>query len=80
MTEQLPAILQSGVLVASTDTYMVPALIADLGDQASWRYAEFFTADINNDTRRAYARASNRFFAWCEQQCDGVDRAADGPG
>ena len=44
MTEQLPAILQSGALVASTDTYIVPALIADLGDQASWRYVEFFTA------------------------------------
>ena len=36
----------------------VPALIADLGDQANWRYVEFFTANINNDhTRRAYARA-----------------------
>jgi site-specific recombinase XerD len=47
----------------------VPALIADLGDQASWRYVEFFTANINNDhTRRAYARACNRFFAWCEQR------------
>ena len=69
MTEQLPAILQSGALVASTDTYIVPALIADLGDQASWRYVEFFTANINNDhTRRAYARACNRFFAWCEQR------------
>jgi len=32
----------------------VPALI---GEQASWRYVEFFTAYINNDhTRRAYPR------------------------
>jgi site-specific recombinase XerD len=65
----LPAIVQSAVLLASTDTYIVPALIADLGDQASWRYIEFFTANINNDhTRRADARACNRFFAWCEQR------------
>ena len=38
------------------DTYIVPALIADLGEAANWRYVEFFTANINNDhTRRAYA-------------------------
>jgi hypothetical protein len=43
----------------------VPALITDAGgDQAGWRYVEFFTANINNDhTRRAYARACSRFFA-----------------
>ena len=29
MTDQLPAILQPGALVAPTDTYIVPALIAD---------------------------------------------------
>jgi hypothetical protein len=47
----------------------VPALIADLGDAANWRYVEFFTANINNDhTHRAYARACSRFFAWCENR------------
>ena len=52
------------------DTYIVPALITDAGgEQAGWRYVEFFTANINNDhTRRAYARACSRFFAWCEQR------------
>ena len=70
MSDQLPAIVQPGALTTqSDDTYIVPALIADLGDQASWRYVEFFTANINNDhTRRAYARACKRFFAWCEQR------------
>jgi site-specific recombinase XerD len=35
--------------------------------RASRRYVEFFAANINNDhTRRAYARACNGFFAWCE--------------
>jgi hypothetical protein len=43
---------------------VVPALIADIGDDASWRYVEFFTANIRNPhTRRAYARACSRFFA-----------------
>jgi len=42
---------------APAGTYIVPALItAAGGDQAAWRYVEFFTANINNDhTRRAYA-------------------------
>jgi len=45
----------------------VPALIAAAGEQASWRYVEFFTANIRNpNTRRAYARACARFLAWCE--------------
>jgi hypothetical protein len=44
----------------------VPLLITDLGDQAAWRYVEFFTANIRNpNTRRAYARACVRFFGWC---------------
>ena len=47
----------------------MPALIADLGDEAAWRYVEFFTANIRNPhTRRAYARACSRFFAWCDDR------------
>ena len=69
MSDQLPAIIQPGALIAPTDTCIVPALIAAAGDQAGWRYVEFFTANIHNDhTRRAYARACGRFFAWCEQR------------
>src|SRR5579859_452432 len=66
--DQLPAVVQPTALTNRTDTYtVVPALIATLGDQASWRYVEFFTANIRNPhTRRAYARACSRFFAWCE--------------
>jgi site-specific recombinase XerD len=44
-------------------------IVADLGNHASWRYVEFFTANIRNPhTRRAYARACSRFFAWCDQR------------
>ena len=64
---QLPAVIEPAPVptLAPADTYIVPAL----GDQANWRYVEFFTANINNDhTRRAYARACSRFFAWCENR------------
>jgi site-specific recombinase XerD len=48
---------------------LVPALIADAGDAAGWRYVKFFTANIRNpNTRRAYARACGRFFTWCEDR------------
>ena len=67
--ENLPAVTAPGTLTTQIDTYMVPALIADLGEPAAWRYVEFFTANIRNpNTRRAYARACSRFFAWCEDR------------
>jgi len=68
--DQLPAtIVQSGITADQRAPNVVPALIADLGEEAAWRYVEFFTANIRNpNTRRAYARACNRFFAWCEDQ------------
>jgi site-specific recombinase XerD len=64
---QLPATIASAEITADQRApNVVPALIADLGDEA-WRYVEFFTANIRNPhTRPAYARACNRFFAWCE--------------
>jgi site-specific recombinase XerD len=68
-SDQLPAIIRPGALAASDDTHLVPALIADAGDQAAWRYVEFFTANIRNaNTRRAYARACHQFFAWCDER------------
>jgi len=67
--DQLPATIPSGTLTTPADLPMVPALIADLGDQANWRYVEFFTANIRNpNTRRAYARACARFLAWCDDR------------
>jgi len=80
--DQLPAIIEPSappVLATPADTYIVPALITDAGgDQAAWRYVEFFAANINNDhTRRAYARACSRFFAWCENR--GLSLAAIRP-
>ena len=34
----------------ATDTYIVPSLIADLGDAAGWRYVEFFTGNTTMTT------------------------------
>ena len=46
---------------------VIPATIADAGDQASHRFFEFFTANIRNPhTRRAYHRAALGFFAWTQ--------------
>jgi site-specific recombinase XerD len=61
--------LPSAEVPALRDMHVVPALIADCGEDAGWRYVEFFTANIRNpNTRRAYARACARFFAWCEDR------------
>jgi site-specific recombinase XerD len=71
--EQLPAVVQPAAAPAPArvqPALVVPALVTDAGgENAGWRYVEFFTANINNGhTRRAYARACNRFFAWCEDR------------
>jgi site-specific recombinase XerD len=70
MTEHLPAIIppaQPSVLTPLPSPELIPTLIAAAGDQAIWRYIDFFTANIRNpNTRRAYARACTTFFAWCD--------------
>jgi site-specific recombinase XerD len=44
-----------------------PVLVTALGERASYRFLEFFTANIRNPhTRRAYARAAAEFFDWLE--------------
>jgi hypothetical protein len=44
-----------------------PALVAAVGERASYRFLELFTAQIRNPhTRRAYARAATGFFDWLE--------------
>jgi integrase/recombinase XerD len=54
---------------AKIEAKNVPALFLDAGEKASWRFIEFFTANIRNrNTREAYARAVIRFSEWCEQK------------
>jgi site-specific recombinase XerD len=46
-----------------------PVLIAAAGDRATYRFLEFFTAQIRNPhTRRAYVRALGDFCAWLEER------------
>jgi len=48
-------------------TSHAPALVAAAGERASYRFLEFFRAQIRNPhTRRAYARAATEFFDWLE--------------
>ena len=70
MNDLLPVTRTDAVAASSpAAAHVVPALVASLGDTASWRYVEFFTANIRNpNTRRAYARACRQFFAWCEDR------------
>ena len=48
---------------------ILPSLIARAGERASWRFVEFFTANIRNkNTRAAYVQATGQFFAWCDKR------------
>jgi integrase/recombinase XerD len=48
---------------------LLPAPISSLGEKAQKAFVDFFTASIENDnTRKAYLRATYRFFAWCEDR------------
>jgi site-specific recombinase XerD len=78
MTDQLPTIITPGALTPLPAPELISTLIAGAGDQASWRYIDFFTSNIRSpNTRRAYTRACHRFFAWCDE-C-GLSRATIRP-
>jgi site-specific recombinase XerD len=72
MTEPLPVLQElpkSQVLAPLPGGHLVPAIIGDAGEDAAWRYIDFFTSNIRNpNTRRAYARACSQFFAWCDER------------
>lgn len=47
----------------------LPVLIASADDRAQLRFLEFFAANIRNlNKRRAYARGTGEFLAWCTQR------------
>ncbi len=47
----------------------IPSIIAAAGDRASFRFVEFFTANIrNHNTRVSYGRALRDFCIWCEER------------
>lgn len=48
MTDQLPAIIEPSGIAERPGGHLVPAPIANAGDQTAWRYIDFFTAHIRN--------------------------------
>ncbi|MFN9300843.1 MAG: tyrosine-type recombinase/integrase [Acidobacteriota bacterium] len=47
----------------------LPAIISAAGERASFRFIEFFTANIRNpNTRVSYGRAVREFCHWCEDR------------
>jgi len=57
------------VIAKSSSSLPIPVTIAGAGEKASWRFVEFFTANIRNpNTRAAYGRAVAAFCAWCEKR------------
>ncbi len=65
---KLPALAASGA----------PALVTALGERASYRFLEFFTANIRNPhTRRAYARAARENVRWRTRRCSASVRHGD---
>jgi site-specific recombinase XerD len=63
----IPAVKPPRISCAIAAEIIVPAIVADAGDQAARRFLEFFAATIRNkNTRTAYLHAVSRFFAWCE--------------
>lgn len=52
---------------------VVPVLVAGSGRNATLRFLDFFTTQIENDnTRAAYLRAAREFLAWCDGQNIGL--------
>ena len=63
----IPAADSRKISATVAASIVVPAIVADAGDQAARRFLEFFAATIRNkNTRMAYLHAVGRFFAWCE--------------
>ena len=54
--------------LVKAESFQVPALIADIGPEATKRYFEFFTVPIRNkNTRIAYYHAIGQFLDWCQR-------------
>jgi len=65
----VPDILSNVPAISLPDIGIVPATIAKAGPDAGRRFLEFLTAHIRNkNTRLAYARALQQFFAWCAER------------
>jgi site-specific recombinase XerD len=65
--ELIPCPISTSAALTPSAVAAVPAIVAAAGEDAAWRFLDFFTAQIPNDnTRLAYKRAVDQFFAWCQ--------------
>jgi hypothetical protein len=46
----------------------LPTMLAHASERTLRRFLEFFTVNIRNANTRAYLRAANSFFRWCEER------------
>jgi site-specific recombinase XerD len=54
--------------IKRAESFQVPAIIADVGPEATKRFFEFFTVPIRNkNTRIAYYQAISQFLDWCQR-------------
>jgi site-specific recombinase XerD len=57
---------EAALTVAKAEPFQVPAIVAEVGPEATKRFFEFFTVPIRNkNTRIAYYHAIGRFLDWC---------------
>jgi site-specific recombinase XerD len=62
-------IVRSNTTIQPAKQKTIPPLIVDAGDRASYLFAKFFSAEIENEnTQDAYKQAVNQFSWWCEQR------------
>jgi hypothetical protein len=65
---------ESALGLVKAESFQVPALIADIGPEATKRYFEFFTVPIRNkDTRIASYHDIGQFLDWCQRRLKVAD-------
>jgi site-specific recombinase XerD len=57
---------EAALTVARAESFQVPAIVAEVGPEATKKFFEFFTVPIRNkNTRIAYYHAIGQFLTWC---------------
>jgi site-specific recombinase XerD len=59
---------ERALVLHKAESFQVPAIIAEVGPEATKRFFEFFTVPIRNkNTRSAYYQAIGQFLDWCQR-------------
>jgi integrase/recombinase XerD len=69
MSSEIVPVHRRNLAPVTRTAELVPAFVADAGEDASRRFIEFFTVNIRNaNTRAAYLRAVRKFADWCDDR------------